>query len=183
MSKQVVVEEPSVARFVFANTSAAWGWLIVRLYVGWAWLTAGWKKIGSSAWTGDEAGTAVEGFVQGALSKTTGSHPEVQAWYGWFLENIVFPNADTFGYLIAYGELLIGVALVLGLFVGFAAFFGIFLNLNFLLAGTVSTNPVLFVLSIGLVLAWRVAGYVGLDRYVLPALGTPWQTEVSVSEV
>jgi thiosulfate dehydrogenase [quinone] large subunit len=25
-----------------------------------------------------------------------------------------------------------------------------------------------------LVLAWRNAGYYGLDRYVLPALGTPW---------
>jgi thiosulfate dehydrogenase (quinone) large subunit len=24
-------------------------------------------------------------------------------------------------------------------------------------------------------LAWKVAGYYGLDRFVLPALGTPWQ--------
>ena len=23
-------------------------------------------------------------------------------------------------------------------------------------------------------LAWKVAGYYGLDRYVLPLLGTPW---------
>jgi thiosulfate dehydrogenase [quinone] large subunit len=26
-----------------------------------------------------------------------------------------------------------------------------------------------------LILAWRNAGWIGLDRWVLPALGTPWQ--------
>jgi len=46
--------------------------------------------------------------------------------------------------------------------------------MSFLLAGSGSTNPVLFMLGIGLILAWRVAGYYGLDRYLLPALGAPW---------
>jgi thiosulfate dehydrogenase [quinone] large subunit len=36
-------------------------------------------------------------------------------------------------------------------------------------------NPVLFTLAIGLILAWRVAGYYGIDRFLLPALGAPWQ--------
>jgi thiosulfate dehydrogenase [quinone] large subunit len=57
---------------------------------------------------------------------------------------------------------------------GIAAFFGVFMNLNYLLAGTVSVNPVLGFLGIFLVLAWRVAGYYGVDRYLLPLLGTPW---------
>ncbi|MEX1027935.1 MAG: DoxX family protein, partial [Candidatus Paceibacterota bacterium] len=56
-----------------------------------------------------------------------------------------------------------------------AAFFGLFMNLNFMLAGTVSSNPILFTLAIGLVLAWKVAGHWGLDRWLLPKLGTPWQ--------
>ena len=47
------------------------------------------------------------------------------------------------------------------------------MNMSFLLAGSASTNPVLFTLAIGLILAWKVAGYYGLDRYVLPLLGTP----------
>ena len=42
------------------------------------------------------------------------------------------------------------------------------MNMSFLLAGSASTNPVLFTLAIGLILAWRVAGYYGLDRYLLP---------------
>ncbi len=44
----------------------------------------------------------------------------------------------------------------------------------FLLAGADSINPVLFTLAVGLILAWKVAGYYGLDRYLLPLLGTPW---------
>jgi thiosulfate dehydrogenase [quinone] large subunit len=49
------------------------------------------------------------------------------------------------------------------------------MNLNFLLAGTVSVSPVLFFLGILLILAWKNAGYLGVDRYLLPALGTPWK--------
>ena len=41
--------------------------------------------------------------------------------------------------------------------------------------GSGSTNPVLFTFGIGLMLAWKVAGYYGVDRYLLPALGTPWK--------
>jgi thiosulfate dehydrogenase [quinone] large subunit len=52
------------------------------------------------------------------------------------------------------------------------------MNLNFLLAGAVSTNPVLFTCSIALIMAWRVAGYLGVDRYLLPHLGTPWQHKI-----
>lgn len=159
---------------LFSNTKTAWFWLVVRVYVGYAWLMAGWHKVGDPAWTGENAGAAVSGFVQGALSKTTGAHPDVQGWYAWFLENVVLENAALWGQMIAWGELLVGIALILGLLTGIAAFFGLFMNLNFMLAGTVSTNPVLFTLSILLVLAWRVAGYIGLDRYVLPKLGTPW---------
>ncbi len=52
------------------------------------------------------------------------------------------------------------------------------MNMSFLLAGSASTNPVLFTMAIGLILAWKVAGYYGLDRYLLPMLGTPWHPGV-----
>jgi len=34
------IPEPAVTRFLFADTRMAWLWLIVRLYVGYEWLTA-----------------------------------------------------------------------------------------------------------------------------------------------
>ncbi len=64
-------------------------------------------------------------------------------------------------------------ALILGFLAGFSAFMGGVMNVSFLLAGTLSTNPVMFILATWLVLAWRVAGYWGLDYWVLPRLGAP----------
>ena len=69
-------------------------------------------------------------------------------------------------------------ACILGILTGFAAFFGALMNMSFLLAGSASTNPVLFTLAIGLILAWKVAGYYGVDRWLLPMLGTPWHPAV-----
>jgi len=168
------IEESPVSKFLFANPKFSWFWLVVRVYVGWAWLQAGLHKVGAPAWTGENAGSALSGFINGALAKTSGAHPDVTGWYAWFLEKCVLPNADTWAHMVAWGEVIVGVALIVGLFTGIAAFFGSFMNINFLLAGTVSTNPILFALATLLVLAWRTAGYIGLDRFVLPHLGTPW---------
>lgn len=168
------LEEPPVSKALFGGIRWAWIWLIVRLYVGYQWLNAGIGKIGSPAWTGEDAGVAITGFVNGALAQTGGEHPAVQGWYAWFLENMVLPNANIWSYVVAWGELLVGIGLIIGLFTGIAAFFGSFMNMNYLLSGAVSTNPILFLLAIFLILAWRTAGWWGLDRWVLPALGTPW---------
>lgn len=170
--------EPPPSRFLFATRRAAWLWLPIRVYVGYEWLSSGYEKwfgATSSVWTGDKAGTAIIGFVQGALQKTGGGHPDVTGWYATFLQNMVVPNAALWSRLVATGELLVGVALILGALSGIAAFFGILMNANYLLAGTVSTNPILIILGTLLVLAWRNAGWLGLDRWLLPALGTPWQ--------
>lgn len=170
----IYIEESPVSRFLFSNTKVAWFWLAVRLYVGWQWLEAGWSKIHNPAWVGPDAGSAISGFIKGALTKSTGAHPDVQGWYAEFLQNVVLPHANGWSHMVAFGEVAVGVALIIGLFTGIAAFFGLFMNLNYLLAGTVSTNPVLFVLSIGIILGWKIAGFIGLDRFLLPYLGAPW---------
>ena len=170
-----VFSDSPVAQFLFGDVRLSWLWLILRVYVGYEWLLAGWGKLHSNAWAGTQAGTALTGFINGALSKTTGDHPDVQAWYAWFLQNIVLPNAHFWSFLISWGEFLVGVALILGIFTGIAAFIGSFMNVNYLMAGAVSTNPILFVIATWLVLAWKTAGWIGLDHWILPALGTPWR--------
>jgi thiosulfate dehydrogenase [quinone] large subunit len=169
------LEEPPVARSLFGDVRWAWIWLILRVYVGYEWVKAGWEKLHNSAWVGSKAGTALTGFVNGALTKTSGAHPDVQAFYASFLRHVVLPHVTTFSYLVTAGETLVGIALILGLFTGVAAFVGSFMNVNYLLAGSVSTNPILFIIATWLVLAWRTAGWWGLDRWLLPALGTPWR--------
>ena len=182
------IPEPPIARFLFADTRMAWFWLIVRLYAGYEWFTAGWEKLtghslnlttfGQSAGTPwvftSHDGAAISGFVKGALAQTSGAHPAVQGWYGNFLQTFVAPHAALWSYAITFGELAVGLGLLVGCLTGIAAFFGLVMNLNYLLAGAVSTNPILGALAIFLILAWRIAGYYGLDRYLLPLLGTPW---------
>ena len=91
-----------------------------------------------------------------------------------FLQHIVLPNTGIFAYIITFGETCVGLGLLCGAFTGIAALFGIFMNLNYLCSGSISVSPILIVLSFFLILAWRVAGYYGADRYIIPLLGTPW---------
>ena len=169
----IQIPEPNLARFLFADARLSPLWLVLRIYLGWQWLEAGWSKLTNPAgvWVGDKAGTAISGFLSGALKKTTGDHPDVTGWYAWFIQNVALPNAKVFSYLVTFGEILVGLALIIGLFTGLAGFFAGFMNVAFLLAGTVSANPWMFIVATWLVLAWRTAGYLGLDYLVLPRLG------------
>jgi thiosulfate dehydrogenase [quinone] large subunit len=183
------IPEPPVARFLFADTRMAWLWLLVRLYVGYEWLTAGLEKLtgynfafgagfgqrSGAPWVfSGHDGVALKGFVTGALALASGPHAAVQGWYASFLQQVVLPHATVFAYLVTFGEVLVGLGLIFGALTGIAAFFGVFMNLNFMLAGAVSINPIIGTLALLLMLAWRIAGYYGLDSVLLPLLGTPW---------
>ena len=168
------IPEPAITRLLFADTRLAWVWVIIRLYVGWFWIDVGWKKITDPMWTGDKAGLIVKFFVDSALKKTKGTYPDVAGWYAYLLKEFVLPHTALFAHIVAYGELLVGIGLILGAFTGLAAFFGSLMNMSYLFAGTVSVNPIMALLQLFLILAWRVAGWFGLDRYLLPLVGTPW---------
>jgi thiosulfate dehydrogenase [quinone] large subunit len=162
--------EWKLARFFFGDTRLSLIWLALRVYVGLIWISAGWQKWQDSAWTGGGAGSAVNGFLHGALAKTVGEHPDVSMWYASFIEQFALPHAVLFSYLVTYGELFVGIGLILGLFTGIAALFGMVMNFNYLFAGTASINPLLILIQLPLLLAWRVAGHLGLDRYLFKKL-------------
>jgi len=167
---QTKLQQSRLAAFFFENTSLAPLWLLVRLYVGYLWLMAGWDKITSDVWVGSQAGVAVKGFLTGALTKTGGAHPDVSSWYAYFIEHFALNHTVALSYMVAYGEVAVGIALIIGLFVGVSAFFGMFMNINYLFAGTVSINATLIVLEFLLILAWKIAGHLGIDRVVLPKI-------------
>jgi thiosulfate dehydrogenase (quinone) large subunit len=173
MPQSTIYPEPRITQFLFASKWMAAVWTVVRIYLGWSWLTAGWAKVRNPNWVGENAGTSVAGYLRGALARSEGESPSVSGWYAWMIENIFLPNATLMSYLVAFGELLVGIALIVGFLVGLSAFLGGLMNASFLLAGTLSTNPVMFILATWLVLAWRVAGYYGLDYWVLPRIGAP----------
>ena len=57
-------------------------------------------------------------------------------------------------------------------------FGGLLLNFSFMYAGSVSSNPTLILLEALILYGWRTAGWWGLDRFLLPWLGTPWGRRV-----
>jgi thiosulfate dehydrogenase (quinone) large subunit len=175
---QVLIQDPPIARFFFQNAKMSWLWLVVRLYVGYDFITAGWHKLNTPAWV-DGSGTGIMGFWKGALGTTPAGAPVITFdWYRGFLQFMVDTNsAGWFSYVIVGGELAVGVGLIVGAFVGLAATGGLLMNMAFLLAGTTSTNPVLVILGILLILAWKNAGYLGLDFFLLPLFGTPWKQQ------
>ncbi|MGA7362573.1 MAG: DoxX family membrane protein [Candidatus Dormiibacterota bacterium] len=168
------IPEPKLARFLFADKRLSWLWLIVRVYVGWQWVSAAVEKIQGPGWIGSTAGVGLKGFVSGSIAQTAGAHPAVQGWYGTLLRDLVLSHVVGWSYVITFGELACGVGLILGIFTGIAAFSGAFMNMNYMMAGAVSINPVLLFLELLLILAWRIAGYLGVDFALLPLLGTPW---------
>jgi thiosulfate dehydrogenase [quinone] large subunit len=176
----VEVEGPAFVRFLFNNSRAGLFWLPIRLFLGMSWLDAGWHKLQNPAWVGADAGTAIRGYWEAAVAvPEEGRPPITYEWYRSFIQILLDNGAESWmTYVITFGEIAVGIGLIIGLLTGFAAFFGALMNMSFLLAGSASTNPVMFTLAVGVMLAWRVAGYYGLDRYVLPALGTPWHPAV-----
>lgn len=192
-NKHRIVEDPPVARLLFNDTRFSLVWLIVRLYLVLEWLPAGLHKLFvyketagditglagvqwgviNQGWMGD--GAALKGYWLNAIKMDP--RPAITFdWYRSFLQFLVDTQSYVwFSKLIVFGEIAIGLGLLVGAFVGIAAFFGGLMNFSFLMAGTASTNPVLLILAVAVMLAWKTAGYYGLDRYLLPMLGTPWK--------
>jgi thiosulfate dehydrogenase (quinone) large subunit len=172
--KGEVVQEPKLVQTLLNDPRAGWLWLVLRVWLGWQWLSSGWGKVGNPAWV--QTGEALKGFWERAvLIPDTGRPVIAFDWYRSFLQAMLDAQAYTwFAKLVAYGEVLVGIGLILGAFTGIAAFFGAMMNWNFMMAGSASTNPMLFIIAVFLILAWKVAGYIGADYFLLRWLGTPW---------
>ena len=170
-------DDPVTWKLLMGNTYWSIIWMPVRFFVGLEWALAGEHKVRSSAWMDD--GSALKGYWTNATTVPEGRASAPAGTYAWFEDFVRYMlNHEWytwFAKIIAVGELLVGIGLIVGALVGIAAFFGTLMNFNFQLAGSASSNPVLFALGVFLVLSWKVAGYWGLDRVLLSALGTPWK--------
>lgn len=172
--QQRVIDEPPFVRMLFSDARFSILWLVVRVWLGLQWLDAASHKIGVPAWV--DTGEALQGYWERAVAIPETGRPLITFdWYRSFLQGMLDAGSYTwFAKVVAYGELLVGIALIIGAFVGIAAFFGAFMNFNFMLAGSASSNPLLFLAALGLIFAWKIAGFIGADYFLLNWLGTPW---------
>jgi thiosulfate dehydrogenase [quinone] large subunit len=181
VAPQVEVASPRFPRYLFGNTRAGLFWLPIRIFLGFEWIEAGWHKVTGEGWI--DGGAALLGYWQNAVAIPEEGRPPITfEWYRSFIQWMIDIGAQTWmGWVIPLGELAVGLGLLFGALTGFAAFFGALMNMSFLLAGSASSNPIMFTLAVGVMLAWKVAGYYGLDRYLLPLLGVPWHAKMDVT--
>lgn len=138
---------------------------ILRIYLGFGFLTVGWGKI-----TGGQFDAS--GFIVNAIHNPV-MGPDGSSAFGFyttFLETFAMPNIHIFNVMVPWGEFLVGLGLIVGCFTSAAAFFGMIMNFSFLMAGAISHNPTDILLGFLIFAAGANAGKFGLDFYVLPQL-------------
>ena len=152
--------------------------LLLRLYLGYAFITAGIEK-----WqTGFDA-KAVAGFLKSGLAQThdallaakgstAAAHANVSDTWGWLISHVFMPNAEIFALLVKSGEVLVGIGLILGCFTILAAVFGMMMNFAYLLTGTVSTNPQMALGFLILIMLGSASYEIGLDRFFMKRLSS-----------
>jgi thiosulfate dehydrogenase [quinone] large subunit len=180
MTEQVVtshgeiVQDPPMLKRLLSNPKAGWFWLLPRIWLGYEWFHAAQEKLADPKWM--QTGETLRGFWENAVTGSEGGRPNIAfEWYRNFIQWLLDTQSYTwFSKLVAYGELIVGILLIVGAFTGIAALVGGFMNWNYMMAGSASTNPMLFLVAVGLIMAWKVAGYIGADYFLLRVLGTPW---------
>src|SRR5690625_6067913 len=73
-----------IMNFIRNNKVFAGVLAFIRIYIGYAWITAGIGKLGS--------GFDASGFIQGAIASAEGADPAVQGWWATFLEAVALPK-------------------------------------------------------------------------------------------
>ncbi|HYG56733.1 MAG TPA: DoxX family membrane protein [Symbiobacteriaceae bacterium] len=155
----------------FKGAKGSWMWLAIRLYIGYQWLLAGWGKLtGANPFdaTGYLKGAAAKYFLS-AEAIATGSKPFSAMWWGDFLNSFAIPGAKIFNVMVPIGELMVGLALIIGFATIFSACMAALMNFAFLMSGSTSSSPYLFALSFILVVAGGAhAGFLGVDYFFRP---------------
>jgi uncharacterized membrane protein YphA (DoxX/SURF4 family) len=150
-------------------------WLaVLRIVVGAWFLKAVWTKLTVEFAWGVVPYLTVSprflGFQPKRVAEFANGNPV--DWYKQFLEGTVLPHAQLFAHLQAYGEAIVGLALLLGFCVGLTALIGLFLSLNYGLATQWMTFGqqgfhVLLITSMIMFLGARAGRVWGLDGLIL----------------
>src|SRR5688572_27522210 len=96
-----VIEDPAIVKFLFTDARMSVLWLVVRVYVGWQWATAGLHKIfveGSWAfnegWVG--TGASLQGFWERIVAIPESGRPAINYdWYRSFIQYLLDIQAYT----------------------------------------------------------------------------------------
>ncbi|MEO8287519.1 MAG: TQO small subunit DoxD [Chloroflexota bacterium] len=153
-----------------SNSSAIPGWVMLplRLFLGVSFLAAGFDKLTDPTFLDPSA----RGYIGQQIAGMAPGTP-----LEGFLLNFALPNATMFGVLTMGGEILIGLAVLLGLFTRFSAAMGLLLNLTFFLSATWEVRPFYFGADLPYVFLWLTLMLAGPGPFALDILVKRWLTD------
>lgn len=111
--------------------------LLLRLSLSYVWLTAGISKLFNSQFINTFSET-LHGFAKN-------TH---YTFYSEFLNTYIIPHSQIFAQLTIWGEILTGIAFLLGFPLFLAAPIGIFMNLNYYFVATTTPSQFLNIIMI-----------------------------------
>ena len=152
----------------------AYGVALLRVVVGAWFLKAVWTKLTVAYLAGvlpyPAPAARFVAFHPKRVAEFAAGNPV--EWYRAFLENTVLPHTKLFATLQTYGEVAVGIGLVLGLFTGLTALVGLLLTLNYGLATQWMSFGqqgfhVLLITSMVIFLGVRAGRVLGVDAWIL----------------
>jgi thiosulfate dehydrogenase [quinone] large subunit len=153
--------EAATKKLGIANTNGwssipSWAILPLRGFLGITFVYAGLQKITDPQFFND----ASHGSIKYQLEIFSHSSP-----LRWILVNLAIPHADLFGWLVALGELLVGLATLLGLFGRLTAGGGLFISGLLWLTATWSVSPYFLGPDSIYAMAWLTLLLTGMGDY------------------
>jgi thiosulfate dehydrogenase (quinone) large subunit len=141
----------------------------LRLFLGVTFIWASLDKLFDPAFLDPNAA----GYIGKQLTVAAGASP-----LSGFLTAVVVPNATLFGLLVMAGELVIGLAVLLGWFTRFSAFMGLLINFMFYLTITWDVQPFYFGADLPYSVGWLTLllagpGPLSVDAYLRARLAPP----------
>jgi len=137
----------------FKERTYLWYLSVLRIYAGYYLFFQGIGKFQRNFPKGDWIGRQI-----GDLPSL-----DLYPWYKSFLQNYVVPHSELFGYLVMFGEIAVGVCLLLGLFTRISAFIGLFMLVNYYLGPGMARG--------GYMLAYQQFYIIALAIFVLAGPG------------
>lgn len=143
----------------FKERTYLWYIAILRIYVGYYMLMQGVGKFQRDFARGDWIGRYI-----GDLATI-----DLLPWYKKFLLDYVVPHRELFGYLVTFGEILVGACLLLGLLTRFSAGVGLFMMINYYLGpgmargGAALAQQQMFIVAMIIFLLSNPGRALGLD--------------------
>jgi len=136
-----------------------WYLAALRIYVGYYLLTQGYRKF--------QRDFPTSNWIERQLGDIASL--DLYPWYKTFLQNIVVPHNEIFGYLVMVGEIAVGACLLLGLLTRLNACVGLFMLINFYLGpgmargGSMLAQQQTFILLLAIFVLANPGRTLGLD--------------------